>query len=257
MVSPRRDCAPDVALATAADPAAVERARRRRLVVAGGLTLAGTAAVLAYPTSTGRALPPGEGAPGLHGPAITAIVGGPVTGVYRGRAAVTDFGPVVVEVELVEGAAVRATVVSYPRDDGRDRMINDRAVPLLEEQTVERQTAGVDAVTGATSTSEGYVESLQAALDLARRDLAVENDRASRDDGAAGGPSAVEPTVPTVAPTVAPTGVPADSPTGEPWRAGRDDGATDPAPSGGSSPTTGTDDRSQTGRVPSEYVGRH
>jgi uncharacterized protein with FMN-binding domain len=40
-----------------------------------------------------------------------------------------------------------------------------RAVPLLVEGTLAAQSADVDAVSGATATSEAYVESLQAAID--------------------------------------------------------------------------------------------
>ncbi|WP_329625257.1 FMN-binding protein [Streptomyces sp. NBC_01255] len=40
------------------------------------------------------------------------------------------------------------------------------ALPKLVEATLEAQSADIDAVTGATITSDGYRESLQAALDL-------------------------------------------------------------------------------------------
>ena len=172
-----RSCAPDVARSTADDADAVERARRRRLTVAGGLTLAGTVAMLAYPTSTGRTLPPGEGGAGLHGRPVAEVVGGPASGAFRGSPSLTAFGPVVVEVQLDAGVVTRASVVSYPREDARDRVINDRAVPLLKEQTVDLQTSGVDAITGATATSEGYAESLQAALDSARRQVTADGAR--------------------------------------------------------------------------------
>jgi uncharacterized protein with FMN-binding domain len=39
------------------------------------------------------------------------------------------------------------------------------AVPKLIAETLEAQSADIDAVSGATITSDGYVESLQAAID--------------------------------------------------------------------------------------------
>jgi uncharacterized protein with FMN-binding domain len=39
------------------------------------------------------------------------------------------------------------------------------AVPKLIQETLQAQSAAIDAVSGATITSDGYVTSLQAALD--------------------------------------------------------------------------------------------
>jgi uncharacterized protein with FMN-binding domain len=41
----------------------------------------------------------------------------------------------------------------------------EAAVPKLIEETLEAQSADIDTVSGATITSEGYVKSLQAAID--------------------------------------------------------------------------------------------
>ncbi len=45
--------------------------------------------------------------------------------------------------------------------------INDYALPILVQETLDPQSADIDMVSGATVTSVGYVESLQAALDQA------------------------------------------------------------------------------------------
>ncbi len=42
------------------------------------------------------------------------------------------------------------------------------AIPKLKQSTVQAQGAEVDAVSGATFTTESYVKSLQGALDAAR-----------------------------------------------------------------------------------------
>jgi len=51
--------------------------------------------------------------------------------------------------------------------NGRDRQINSYALPILKQETLSAQSADIDTVSGATVTTEGYVESLQAALDAA------------------------------------------------------------------------------------------
>jgi uncharacterized protein with FMN-binding domain len=55
----------------------------------------------------------------------------------------------------------------YPSGNGRDREINAYALPVLRQETLAAQSATIDAVSGATVTSEGYRESLQSALDAA------------------------------------------------------------------------------------------
>jgi len=53
--------------------------------------------------------------------------------------------------------------------DARTKAINDRAEPILREEALRAGSAKIDVVSGATYTSESYKESLQAAIDRARR----------------------------------------------------------------------------------------
>jgi uncharacterized protein with FMN-binding domain len=57
--------------------------------------------------------------------------------------------------------------VQYPDENSKDRQINARALPVLVSETLDAQGSGIDMVSGATVTSEGYVQSLQSALDEA------------------------------------------------------------------------------------------
>ena len=45
--------------------------------------------------------------------------------------------------------------------------INDYALPILIQETLDAQSADIDMVSGATVTSDGYLQSLQSALDQA------------------------------------------------------------------------------------------
>jgi uncharacterized protein with FMN-binding domain len=51
---------------------------------------------------------------------------------------------------------------------GRSVEISNYAVPILRKEVLAAQSAKVDTVGGATYTSEGYLSSLQSALDKAK-----------------------------------------------------------------------------------------
>ena len=79
----------------------------------------------------------------------------------------TQWGPVQVQITVANGSLTGVTLLQYPTGNGRDREINDYALPILVQETVDAQGANIDMVSGATVTSEGYLESLQGALDQA------------------------------------------------------------------------------------------
>ena len=60
-----------------------------------------------------------------------------------------------------------ATVLQIPHTDRKDVAINNRAVPILNAETVAAQSAEIDMVSGATVTSVAYIKSLQSAIDKA------------------------------------------------------------------------------------------
>ena len=62
----------------------------------------------------------------------------------------------------------RVAVPRYPNGGGRDQEINSYALPQLVDETVTAQSAQIDMVSGATYTSQGYLASLQSAIDKAR-----------------------------------------------------------------------------------------
>lgn len=65
------------------------------------------------------------------------------------------------------GKITDAQAVEYPQESGRDVRINSAAVPELNQETLQAQSAQIDTVSGATYTSEGYQQSLQSAIDAA------------------------------------------------------------------------------------------
>lgn len=84
-----------------------------------------------------------------------------------GAAVDTRFGPVQVQITVTGGKVTAASVLQVPNQERRDQMINSMAVPILNSEAVAAQSARIDAVSGATVTSGGYIKSLQSAIDKA------------------------------------------------------------------------------------------
>jgi uncharacterized protein with FMN-binding domain len=85
-----------------------------------------------------------------------------------GSVAQTQWGPVQVELAVSGGKITKVTVVQYPNGNGKDDEINSYALPILVQETMDSQSASIDMVSGATVTSDGYLQSLQSALDQAQ-----------------------------------------------------------------------------------------
>lgn len=77
----------------------------------------------------------------------------------------TRFGPVQVRITVTNGKITSATAIDYPTDTPRDQQINAYAIPTLNQEAVGSTTANINMVSGATYTSDGYLQSLQSALD--------------------------------------------------------------------------------------------
>ena len=89
------------------------------------------------------------------------------TNTYDGSVASTRWGPVQVQISVTAGEITQVTVLQQPSGNPKDTEINDYALPVLVQDTIAAQSADIDMVSGATVTSDGYVESLQSALDQA------------------------------------------------------------------------------------------
>jgi len=139
----------------------------RRIVLWFMTTLSAVVLLLGYRTSTSAVLPAsGTTANTTNG---TATAGGSSAAgtVVTGTVASTRWGPVQVQVAVSGGKITSVQVVQQPEGNRRDEEINASAVPTLVQETLDAQSAKIDMVSGATVTSEGYLQSLQSALDQA------------------------------------------------------------------------------------------
>jgi uncharacterized protein with FMN-binding domain len=89
------------------------------------------------------------------------------TKTVTGSVASTRWGPVQVQLTVVAGKITKVAVVQYPSGNPKDMEINDYALPVLTQETLDAQSANIDMISGATVTSTGYVQSLQSAIDQA------------------------------------------------------------------------------------------
>lgn len=87
--------------------------------------------------------------------------------VVNGIVADTRWGPVQVQVTIASGKITDVVALQVPSGNRRDDEINSFAVPVLHDEVLQAQSADIQTVSGATVTSDGYIQSLQAALDTA------------------------------------------------------------------------------------------
>lgn len=108
---------------------------------------------------------PNAATPTTAAPSTTAQAA--VSGTFTGATASTRWGDVQVQITVSGGKITQAQAVQYPQGNGRDQEINAYALPVLAQEVTTAQSAQIDAVSGATVTSDGYIQSLQSALDQA------------------------------------------------------------------------------------------
>ncbi len=158
-----------------------------------GGTVAGLAALLSFKTHAGAAAdaapsmtPPASQAAGMSAPA-SAAASTPAAGkspavgkspsmqasaaartlTVAGAVEQTKFGPMQVQVTLAGQKITNVAVLQRTNDGSESDQIDAFSIPKLTSEALAAQSAHIDAVSGATFTSSGYIQSLQSALDKA------------------------------------------------------------------------------------------
>ena len=88
-------------------------------------------------------------------------------GTFKGQTADTPFGPMQVAAVISGGKITDVKVLQETNQGGRSVQISEQADPMLRSEVLQAQSANVSTIGGATFTSEGYLQSLQSALDQA------------------------------------------------------------------------------------------
>jgi uncharacterized protein with FMN-binding domain len=150
----------------------------RRIVFAIMSTITAVVLLFSYHTSTSSTMAAGSPVVQVPGPAGSASPPRPPTksgtstsksdaATYTGDSVDTRWGPVQVRITVTGGKITTSEAVQYPQNNGRDAEINGFALPVLNQEVVQQQSASIDTVSGATVTSDGYLQSLQSAIDQA------------------------------------------------------------------------------------------
>jgi FMN-binding domain len=105
--------------------------------------------------------PPSTAAPAAPLPAGSKVVTGPDVP--------NRYGDVQVQVTLSGGKITDVTALQLPFDRQRSNEISQIAGPMLRSEVLQVQSANIDIISGATYTSQSYAQSVQAALDQARK----------------------------------------------------------------------------------------
>jgi len=117
------------------------------------------------PTAAGPTVAPAPSASSSASPSAAGSSG--QSGTFKGPTVQTPFGPMQVAAVLSGGKITDVKVLQETNQGGRSVQISNYADPILRREVLRAQSANVSTVGGATYTSEGYLMSLQSALDKA------------------------------------------------------------------------------------------
>lgn len=89
-------------------------------------------------------------------------------GTFKGPEVDAYYGLVQVQATIQSGKLSNVQFLEYPSDRRTSVEINSFAVPYLQQEALQVQSARVDIISGATLTSEAFMISLQNALNSAK-----------------------------------------------------------------------------------------
>ena len=141
-------------------------------VAATGTATSDGAAPTGGVAATGTATSSAPAAPTAEVTATSAATSTPSSGykdgTYTGPVLDVNWGYVQVQATIQSGQISNVQFLQFPSDRRTSQRINSIANPELEQEAIQAQSANVDIITGATLTSEGFQQSLQAALNQAK-----------------------------------------------------------------------------------------
>ena len=89
-------------------------------------------------------------------------------GTYTGPTVDAYYGLVKVQATVQNGKITDVQFLQYPSDRRTSVEINSQAMPWLQQEALQVQSAHINIISGATFTSEGFAMSLDAALKTAK-----------------------------------------------------------------------------------------
>jgi uncharacterized protein with FMN-binding domain len=88
-------------------------------------------------------------------------------GTYAGSTENAYYGNVQVKATISGGKLTSVAFLQYPNTHATSVDINQQAMPYLQQEAIKAQSANVQIISGATYTSQAFIQSLQNALSQA------------------------------------------------------------------------------------------
>lgn len=127
----------------------------------------GSGSTSTTPSNTG-ASSSGSGGDDTSGDSSSASSSGTYKdGSYTGSTENAYYGDVQVKATISGGKITDVTFLQYPHTHSTSVYINDQAMPYLQQEAIKAQSANVNIISGATYTSQAFIQSLQNALSQA------------------------------------------------------------------------------------------
>lgn len=117
-------------------------------------------------TTSGSGMPPNNG----NNSSIatnTNSTGSYKDGTYTGSVADAYYGNVQVRATIRSGKITNVTFLQYPDTHATSVEINQQAMPYLQQEAIKAQSSNVNIISGATYTSQAFIQSLGDALSQA------------------------------------------------------------------------------------------
>ncbi len=134
---------------------------------APAISTSGGTAVGKTAASSAASGPAAAPAPTASAPAA-ATGSGLKDGTFTGASADTPFGSVQVAITISGGKITAVKALKLTDQGGRSVQISNYAAPILRQEVLASQSTNVNNVNGATYTTDGYLTSVQSALDQAK-----------------------------------------------------------------------------------------
>ncbi len=149
----------------------------KRSTIVTGVTVVGVAWLLNYKVTAhqltaiapvsptvGNSASPSTSASATPSPSPSPSASAVLNGTFTGADFPNRFGDVQVRVVISNKHITDVQAVQLPTDRAESAYISQQAGPWLRSEALQAQSANIDIISGATYTSQSYVQSLESAL---------------------------------------------------------------------------------------------
>ena len=100
------------------------------------------------------------------------------TKTYKGPLVDMRWGPVQAAITVKNKKITKVSITTNP-ENSRSQFIDDQAVPMLRSEVLQAQSVNINEISGATMTSDAFMQSLQSAVNKAVKAKALNSSAAA------------------------------------------------------------------------------